>query len=426
MNQQNYEREIYSRIPWQVPRPVLGIFGLLLLLGLIVFVVGATGDHPQRAWQAFLVNFLIWSGIGQAGVVFAALLHVSNGRWGGSIRRIAESLGAFLPISFVLFLVLILGGESLFPWIHEPVPAKAAWLNAGAMFTRDGLALLVIYGLSLVFLYYSLRQDLGLAAERGLGKPKGIYQTLIANWRGIEVERQRCQRALSVLSPIILILYAYIFSLLAFDLVMSLSPHWYSNLFGAYYFMGNLYIGIAAITIMTVMVRKHLQLEKYITLAQLHDLGKLMFGFAIFWAYLTFTQYLVIWYGNLPEETEYLIVRIEEAPWSSLSLVVAALCFLVPFIGLIPREPKRRPGYLLTMSVIIIIGMWLERILLVVPSIWHEHDMPMGITEIFTTLGFLGAFALTCLPFLFSHPPLPLADPAVPDEGAHGHAEATA
>jgi Ni/Fe-hydrogenase subunit HybB-like protein len=425
MSQQNHEQEIFARMPQRLPRPVGRVFGLLVVVGVITFIIGATGDHAQRAWQTFLINFLVWSGIAQAGIVFAAILQVSNGRWGGSVRRIAESTAAFMPVSFVLFLVLFFGFGALFPWIHQPIPEKAVWLNAKSLFVRDGLALLLLYSLSLLFLYYSVRPDLGLAAEQGFGKREGFSRKVIAHWRGLEAERQRSQRILSVLSPIILILYAYIFSLLAFDLVMSLAPHWYSNLFGGFFFMGNLYLGLAAIIIMAVLVRKHLRLEAYITAAQLHDLGKLLFGFAVFWAYLTFTQYLVIWYGNMPEETEFLFVRTKEAPWSTLSWSIFTICFVIPFIILLSREVKRRPGGLLAISVLCFVGMWLERFILVVPSIWHSPEVPLGITEILISLGFLAAFVLTSLRFMQMFPAISLADPTVL-EGTHEHAEATA
>lgn len=412
MKQPGYEQIIIARIPDKLPRRLVASLSVLIGAGLIALIVGATGEHALRTWQIYLVNFLVWSGISLAGVVFAAILHVTDGRWAGPIRRLAESTGAFLPISYVVFLVFCIGGQPVLPWTRQPVasPGKAAWLEPRFLLWRDAMALIVLFGLSGVFLYQSVRQDVGLAAERGYRWPGKINQWLIANWKGIDVERARAQRMLSLVSPLLLILYAYLFSLLAYDLVMSLDVDWYSNLFGLQFFMTNLYLGLAAIAIITIVARHRLGLEAYVTVAQLHDLGKLLFALATFWAYLTFTHYLVIWYGNLPHETAYLLRRAHEPPWSFVAIIVVVFCFLAPFIGLLGREPKRRPRVLLSISVIIMIGVLLERFLLVAPSIWHERHLPLGVLELLITSGFAGAFALTVLLFLRAFPALPLAD----------------
>ncbi|MCS6805040.1 MAG: hypothetical protein RMM98_04535 [Acidobacteriota bacterium] len=412
MSQHGHEQIIIAAIPARLPRRLVVSLSVFIAVGLMALIVGASGEQALRTWQIFLVNFLVWSGIGLAGVVFAAILHVTDGRWAGPIRRLAESTGAFLPISYVAFLLFCIGGQALLPGTRQPLgsPDKAAWLAPRFLLWRDAMALLVLAGVSWVFLYHSLRQDVGLAAERGYRRPGKINQWLIANWKGIDVERARARRILSLVSPLLLILYAYLFSLLAYDLVMSLAVDWYSNLFGLQFFMTNLYVGLAAIAIITLVARRHLGLEAYVTVAQLHDVGKLLFALAAFWAYLTFTHYLVIWYGNVPEETAYLIRRAHEAPWSFVALIVVAFCFLVPFIGLLGREPKRRPWVLLSISAIIMIGVLLERFLLIAPSLWHERDLPLGILEVLITGGFAGAFALSVLMFLRAFPALPLAD----------------
>lgn len=404
------ERDILAKIPRQLPRPVFAVLLAIAAIGAAAFVYGVAAEDGQRAWQIFLVNFLFWSGIAQAGVVFAAILRVVNGRWAKSVQRLSESTGAFLPVSFVLFLALYLGRNSIFPWISHPLPEKAFWLDAKFLFTRDGLSLLALYGLSLVFLYFSLRQDAGLAVESGARRSAGLYAFLSSGWRGLELERHRSRRVLAVLSPVILLLYAYVFSLIAFDLVMSLSPHWYSNLFGGYFFMSNMYAGLAAVVILAALARKHLQLDRYITPSQFHDLGKLLFGFCVFWGYLTFTQFIVIWYGNMPEETWFVIVRAKEAPWAALSKSIALAGFAIPFVVLLSREVKRRPARLAMIAGLALLAMWFERFVLVAPSLSHGTGLPFGVSEILISLGFLALFAITCLSFLSYFPAVSLAD----------------
>ncbi|MFQ5723063.1 MAG: NrfD/PsrC family molybdoenzyme membrane anchor subunit [Terriglobia bacterium] len=356
----------------------------LLLAGLGAFVYGATGSDSQRAWQIYLVNLLFWSGMAQAGVVFAAILHLTNARWAGPVKQLALGGAACLPVSFLLFLGLYFGREQLFPWLHHPIPEKAAWLNLPSLFARDGLALLVLYGSSLLFFYYSMRADRS------------------------EDERRRNHRRLSVLAPLLVFLYAIVFSLLGFDLVMSLSPHWYSTLFGGYFFVGNLYLGLAGLAIVAAVVRRYFHLEAHLGPPRFHDLGKLVFAFCLLWTYLFWSQYLVIWYGDVPEETGFIFTRVKQELWSPLAWSVLGLCFLVPFVLLLSREVKRRPGSLSAVCGVVLVGMWLERYILVVPSLWKENWVPFGALEVFITLGF---FSVTALCYRFFLRTFPLVRP---------------
>ena len=366
--------ESFSRKPANFPVPTLWFLGLIFLIGAGTFIQAINGPSSLRAWQIFLVNFLFWTGISQAGIVFSAVLYVTNAQWGKPIRRIAEGMVVFLPVSLLFFPLLFLGLDILFPWIHGTgrglhgsiAEEKVLWLHAPFHVVRDGIALLIVSGLSLVFVYYSV-----------LG-------------------RERISR---ILSPILLILYVLVYTLIAFDLVMALDPHWISTLFGWYFFIGNFYAGLAAIAISAVLMRRRFHLEESLTRSLFHDLGKLIFGFSLFWVYLFWSQYLTIWYGNLPEETEYIIVRVKEFPWVYLSWAVLLLAWVIPFLVLLGRNSKRSPLILLLVSIIVVIGIWLERYVLVVPSLWHEKTLPFGWVELFITLGFFAAFVFSYLVF---------------------------
>jgi hypothetical protein len=202
-----------------------------------------------------------------------------------------------------------------------------------------------------------------------------------------------------------------VLSLIGFDLVMSLDPHWYSTLFGAYYFVGSFYTALAALIILALVVRKNLGLEAVIQDQQFHDLGKLLLAFCLVTGDFFYSQFLVIWYGNLPEETRYVILRVNQAPWSGLAWGVLITCFALPFVVLLSRKIKMKPVAMLVLSSIILVGMWFERFLLVVPSLWKEGEIPFGFLEIFITAGFLGMMVLSVLWFLRVFPALPVADP---------------
>ena len=396
-----------------------GIFLGVGAVGAIAFVYGLLAGDSQRAWQALLVNFLFFAGLAQAGIVLSALLQVTSARWGRPVKRLAEATASFLPVAFVLQVVLCLGITSWATWVHEPIEAKTPWLNIPFFVGRQIVGFLFLSGLSLLYVYRSVRPDIGMLDESGERKATGLSRRLIADWQGVVDERQRNQRSQGILAPCVLIAYSWIFSLVAFDFVMSLAPHWYSSLAGAYYFIGNVFVGIAFLVLAAVWARTRLNLEGYIGANQLHDLGKLLFGFCTLWAYMLWSQYLVIWYGDLPEETEFIIHRMSGS-WAPLTWVVLVLAFCVPFVVLLSRQVKTRVGGLATVAAVVMIGMWLERFLIAVPSMWHGGEsLPLGVTELLVTAGVLSLFLWCYATFLHFFPALPVSDPRLTSTTEH-------
>ncbi len=259
---------------------------------------------------------------------------------------------------------------------HDPiVQKKAAYLNMPFLITRNVVGLALLFGVFLYMAYLSLRPDLGLVKDGGRGGAAGTpgrarwAERLTRGWQGQEKEEVRSYQALKRLAPAAVLLYAVVMSIVAFDWAMSLEPHWFSTIFGAWFFMGALWGGVAATAWATVYAKgRDPDLNKLMGVQQLHDLGKLAFAFTVFWAYLFFSQYLVIWYGKLPWEQAWIIHR-AEAPWSTLTVLALLLCFVVPFAGLIGRKAKMTPWILRLFATVILVGLWLERYLMVVPSI---------------------------------------------------------
>ena len=391
------------------------------LVGTAAFIYGAALGDSTRAWQSLLVNFLFFGGLAQAGVVLSAIMQVTSSRWGRALKRTAEATSAFLPVSFVLLLVLLAGVTAWAPWLHEPVEARQAWLNIPFFVTRQIVGFLVLGGISVVYVYRSVRPDIGLLDQSGEHPAEGIAHRLIAGWRGIHEERAIGQRAQSRLAPAVLIAYGWVFTLVAFDFFMSLDAHWFSTLAGGYYFIGNLFAGLAFLSVVAVWSRARLQLTKYLGPHQLHDLGKLLFGFCILWAYMFWSQYLVIWYGDLPEETEFIAHRMH-GTWAPVAWTVFAMVFVIPFIVLLSRAVKSSPRGLTAIACVGFAGMWLERFILVSPSLWHGEGVPLGLTEILVTAGVLGLFAWCYTTFLQTFPVLPISDPRLEPASAHPHA----
>ena len=388
------------------------------VVGGAAFLYGLILGDSIRAWQSLLVNFLFFGGLAQAGVAISAIMQVTSSRWGRALKRTSEATAAFLPISFVLLLVLLAGVHSWMPWVREPVASKQAWLNIPFLVTRQILGALLLGGLSLSYVRHSLRPDIGQLDESGDHPASGLSRRLIAGWRGLKQEQDASQRAQGRLAPAILIAYGWVFTLVAFDFFMSLDPHWFSTLAGGFYFIGNLFIGFAFLAMITVWSRERLHLTEYIGPHQLHDVGKLLFGFSILWAYLFWSQYLVIWYGDLAEETEFIYHRMHGA-WAPVAWTVFAMAFVIPFVVLLSRRVKTTPRALAAIAIVCFVGMWLERFILVSPSLWHGEGLPLGPIEILVTLGTAGLFGWSYSTFLTVFPVVPLSDPRLGPASAH-------
>jgi Ni/Fe-hydrogenase subunit HybB-like protein len=407
------------KIPRKSPRAAAGILAGFLAAGLLTFLLGILAEQPVRAWEIYLVNFLFWTGLAQAGVVFAAIYDLCNARWGHVVKRVAIGMGSFLPVALLMYIPLFFGRYWLYPWVRDPIPEKAAWLNVPLFFFRNGLGLAVMVALSLLYLYHNLRPQIGRALERSLIHATPLYRWLARRWRGFEAEDQRSRRVLGVLGPAILVAYAVVFSLLGFDLIMSLDPHWYSSLFGGYFFMSSLYLGLAGIAVITIVLRMTLGLERWITPTHFHDLGKLLFGFDMLVIGLVWAQYIVIWYGNITEETQYVILRTQVLPWALFSWVALIAGFVAPLVVFFSRRAKQDPFALLPMGLAIAGGLWVERYVLVVPALWKGPAAPMGIPELLITAGFASAAILSYLAFIRFFPILPWSDTTLDPPTSH-------
>ena len=371
-------------------------------IGLITFLVVALGGDPGRAWRAYHVNWLFWTGFAQAGILFAAVVTVAKGRWATPLRRMSEASGAFLPVAFVLFLVSWVGRTHIYPWISHPiheVPVKEFWLRDWFLYLRVIAAMLVLFGLSYVFVRHGVRQDVADGKERFPLKYRPLYDRMTA---GFDTRHgyAAAGETRATLAPILIVIYAISMSVIAFDCIMSLAPYWVSNLLGGHFFMGAWLSGLMGLALLAILWRRHYGLEDVITSKHLHDLGKLCFGFTVFWAYMFFSQFIVIWYGNMPEETQFLFLRMVRPEWRALSIVMITLCFLIPFWGLISIAGKKTPAVLGTIAVLSLTGLWLDRYVLVVPSITQAPGhLPLGIQEILITAGFFGLWGLSYLWF---------------------------
>ena len=351
------------------------LFSAMVLVGLGAFLFQVSGQHPERAWQAYLVNFILWSAVAQGGLLFSVVLHVTKARWGKPLQGLAESFAAFFPISFVLFLLLFTGKAFVFPWLGGDLHGKEGWLTIPFLFTRDVAGLLILYGLGFAYLRH------GLMLKRSQGDDA-------------ERNREARQSRMTLIAVLYIMAYAAVLSLLAFDLVMSADPQWVSTLFAPYGFVKAFYTGLGALIILAALVRIRHR-EAALEASHFHDLGKLFFAFCLLWADFFYCQFLVIWYGNIPEETSYIIQRTMALPWSRLAWVVFILSFVIPFLVLLNKQVKTKPRFMIGLCSLVFVGIWLEHFLLLGPALSPgAESLPMGMMEVLITLGFLGLMAM--------------------------------
>lgn len=385
--------------PPESPTRIITWFRVFVLVGLATLTAGLLGFASQRVWISYLVNFVFWSGLAQAGIVFSAAYRLTNGRWGETIRRVAEGFVFFIPLSALLFLLTFLGPHYLWPWIDEPIEAKAAWLNQPFFFARVTLYYLLLSYLSYRYITISIRPEVGLLKEHGLAPTSSWIERLTQNWRGYDTEIETRDTKLTKLVPIVLISYGLIYSFVGFDVVMSLDPHWYSTLYGWLYMVHAFDAGVAATIIVALLARKYFHLEKYVSTKQFYDVSRLLMGLCMLCGGFYWSQYLVIWYGNLGEEIERLIVRFSHEPWPPFQWAVIVLLYIFPIAIFLSRAIKEKPQALLIIATVILTANWFYQFVEIAPAVWKEHGIPLGIVEAGITLGFLGAIGLCWLAY---------------------------
>jgi len=396
------------------PVPLIGCL-LLVAIGAVAWFLGM-GSDPLRAWRIYLVNFLFFTGIGVGGVLFVCVVNTASGAWARNVKRVAEGLGVFLPVSFVLFLLMLPGLKTLLPWVEHPY-GPSWWLNLSFLTWRNVIGLMILALLGVYIIYLSLRVDFGVDKEEG-GEGSGpLHRFLTRGWQGGDVETAAARRRLVVFSPVYAILFALVLTVIGVDLIMSLKAEWYSTLIGAYYFIGCFYTSLAALLLAVIWVRKTYALEDQIVPKHLHDIAMLTMGFGIVTGDFFYTQMFVIWYGNLPVETSFLIERWTGTPWRTVGILVLLLCFALPLVASLRRSLKERGAPMAVFAVAVLCAMWMERFLLIGPSVTGSESILFGPMEVLVSLGFLGLLGMTFLLFMRRVPPVALRDPIFDDLG---------
>jgi hypothetical protein len=376
------------------------------VIGALVFIAYLFID-PDRAWRAFHVNWWYFSLISVAAVTFVAVQRITTARWSREVIRFAEGYVAFLPVAFVFLVLIMTAGRShIFPWAHvvPPGPEKRLYLAPGFLIPRDLIMFAILTCLALWFIYLSLRLDVGVVPEAGAAWAKGIRARMRAGFGDERRELHTTHSRQGVIAVFMVLAYGYFAEVLSFDLSMTLDMHFQSTLYGWWSFMTAWLGALSSFALLTMWWRKTLRAESMIEERHFHDIGKLVFAFTAFWGYLTFGQYLVMWYGNMGEETHWFRLRFIH-PWQGIATAAVVLIWVLPFFGLLSRAAKVYLPTFVFFTTSSIVGIWLQRYSEIYPSLYgRAASAPIGVPEIGVLLLYLGTWGLCYLAFMDAFP----------------------
>jgi hypothetical protein len=403
----------------------------LLVVGLVAALVGIMGDHTdhhQRSWASLLVNGFFFMGISLGALFFFALQNATETGWTVLVKRIFEGIMSYVPVGAVVMVVVLAAGSAhlhhLYHWmdhtLYHPymvgegataeyvdeavqgavanpnfdhlIAGKAAFLNQPFFWFRTLLYLSVF----ILFARWFRNQSLQMDKESG--------DTLVK--RHLLTYRR---------SALFLVFFAVFSSTLAWDWIMSIDTHWFSTLFGWYAFSG-MWVSAMITAVIIALYLKRKGLLPQVNNSHIHDMGKWVFAISFLWSYLYFSQFMLIWYANIPEEVTYFQQRIDHHPmllWGTFFIN-----FAIPMVMLMSRDAKRNPRFLIGVGTVIFIGHWLDVNMMVMPGALGHDFHGIGLLEVGMFLAFLGLFMHTVLTALTKAPLTPVNHPYL-DESVH-------
>jgi hypothetical protein len=379
---------------YQAPETLPGMrqFGMILVaLGLVLTGIGVAMSGLDRFYQAYLVAYTFWMGVVLGSLAILMVQHLSGGAWGVVLRRPLEAVVKTLPVMAFLFLPIVFGMQSLYEWAHpdalnDPIiREKALYLNTPFFLVRQVFYFVVWTAMGTLLCRWSAEHD-------RTGDPALL-------------------KKMSVLSGGGLVVYGLTVTFAMIDWTMSVNPHWFSTIWGMLYVGGQALSAFAFGIIVLVMLSQAPPLDKVITQHHLHDLGKLLFAFLMMWAYLTFSQLLIIWAANIPEEIPHYLTR-WEGGWQWVSMFILVLHFILPYSLLLSRDIKRSPTRLRVVATWIICVRVVDYYWHVAPE-FHSEGLSISLLDLALPLALGGIFISLFVAQLRGSSLLPIRDPGL-------------
>ena len=356
---------------------LVAFLGSIVLMGLGAWAYqlfngfGVTGINHPIFWAFYITNFVFWIGISHAGTLISAILRLVNAGWRRPVTRCAEVITAFALIIGALFPIIHLGRPWLFFWLMPYPSSRMIWPNFRSPLVWDFFAITTYLTGSVLFLVLPMIPDFALVRDRTTGTRRKIYGALALGWQGTPKQWHRLESAMSIMAIAIIPVAVSVHTIVSFDFSMAPVPMWHSTMFGPYFVAGAIFSGIAGLIIAMAALRRFLHLEEYLHPVHFQNLGKLLLMMSLLWGYFVFAERLTTWYGNDPAEMA-VFWSTQRGIYAPLFWTMVTCNFVIPVTILSIRKFRTILGCALA-SCTVVVGMWLERFLIVVPSLSRKY-----------------------------------------------------
>jgi molybdopterin-containing oxidoreductase family membrane subunit len=333
--------------------------------------IGVAGIRRPVFWGFYITNFVFWIGLSHAGTLISAILRLANATWRRPVTRCAEVITVFALSIGATFPVIHLGKPWLAFWLFPYPSERGVWPNIRSPLLWDFFAINTYLLGSVTFLLLPMIPDMALIRDRATGLRKKIYSVAALGWRGTPKQWHRLESAMQIMAIAVIPVAVSVHSIVSWDFAMAPVPMWHSTIFAPYFVAGAIFSGIAALIIAMALLRKFLHLEEYLLRVHFENLGKLLLVMSLLWFYFVFAERLTAWYGNEPSEMTVFWVT-QTGSYSPLFWLMVFCNFVVPFPILAIKKLRTITGTVIA-SIGVVIGMWLERFLIIVPSLSHKY-----------------------------------------------------
>lgn len=372
---------------------------------------GVTGLQSPVYWGVYLANFIFWIGISHSGTLLSAILFITQTPWRRSIYRSAEAMTFFSVLTAAVFIFVHMGRPWNFYWTIPYPNQRELWINFQSPLLFDVFAISTYMISSMIFLYFGSIPDLAAVRDRVTGWRKDFYGLLAMGWRGTDSEWHWLTKAYTFFAVLIIPLAVSVHSIVSWDFALSKVPGLNKTIFAPYFVTGAIYSGSAGIVTLMVLLRKTLNIQKYITLNHFDKLNILLLVMSLLWSYINILEVFTGWYANTSFENESLIYRMLTPPFSYMFWLMIFTNTVMPLLFIF-RKARTSIIISLVVSIGINIGMWLERYLIVVTSLprkflpyaWHDY-FPSWV-ELSMTVGSFAFFSMLFLLFVKFWPSL--------------------
>ncbi len=333
--------------------------------------LGVSGLRSPVFWGFYITNFVFWIGLSHAGTLISAILRLANATWRRPVTRCAEVITVFALSIGAAFPVIHLGRPWLAFWLIPYPSERGIWPNIRSPLLWDFFAITTYLISSVTFLLLPMIPDLALVRDRALGWKKKIYSALALGWTGTPKQWYRLETAMHIMAIAVIPVAVSVHSIVSWDFAMAPVPMWHSTIFAPYFVTGAIFSGIAALILAMALLRKFLHLQEYLLPIHFENLGKLLLVMSLLWFYFVFSERLTGWYGN--ESSEMAVFWLtQRGPFAPLFWTMVFCNFLIPFPLLAIKKLRTITGTAIA-SAAVVVGMWIERFLIIVPSLSHKY-----------------------------------------------------